>query len=180
MVAVGSPARAIAALRRISSTASAAPATPAAGGLGVVTAHVHATHVTHDHPPSGGASAAAGHHLAIIPFAKLSQVKKLGNGAFGDVWHYTWAGSNAAVKLSGVSAGDHEALAREIELYEVLLKNPHPGVVQVLGVCVDAPDGQVRLVMRLCAKGSLESVLKQGALKVRSLQYRVELAFAAQ
>jgi hypothetical protein len=116
---------------------------------------------------AGGSSAAGGHHLAYIPFVKLTQVKKLGNGAFGDVWHYTWAGTDAAVKLSGVAAGDQDALAREIALYEVLLKNPHPGVVQVLGVCVDAPDGQVRLVMRLCAKGSLESMLKQRAIKVR-------------
>ncbi len=71
------------------------------------------------------------------------------------------------MKLSGFQAENKEALAREIALYEVLLKNPHPGVVQVLGVCKDAPDWHVRLVMRLCTKGSLESMLMKWAVKVR-------------
>jgi hypothetical protein len=145
---------------------AAAPPSPKAGGGGAGAAGSGGVGGAFE---GGGGSAAAdgGGHLAYIPFVKLSKVKRLGSGAFGDVWHYTWAGTDAAVKLSGVSAGDREALAREIALYEVLLKNPHPGVVQVLGVCVDAPDGQVRLVMRLCAKGSLESMLKQRAIKVR-------------
>ena len=33
-------------------------------------------------------------------------------------------------------------------------------VVQVFGVCVDAPDGKVRLVLELCSHGSLRKYLK--------------------
>jgi hypothetical protein len=93
-------------------------------------------------------------------------VKGLGMGAFGAVSHYTWDGTDVAVKHDGISTRDREALAREISLYEVLLKNPHPGVEQALGVCCDAPDGGVRLIMRLCAKGSLRDMLELSAAKV--------------
>jgi hypothetical protein len=73
-----------------------------------------------------------------------------------------------AVKLSGIAIREREALAREIALYEVLLRNPHPGVAQVLGVCIDSPDGELRLVMRLYAKGSLETMLSGWRVKVRT------------
>jgi hypothetical protein len=49
---------------------------------------------------------------------------------------------------------------------QVVHDNPHPHMAQVLGLCTDAPDGQVRLVMRLYAKGSLEDALKLGKVKV--------------
>jgi hypothetical protein len=79
----------------------------------------------------------------------------------------SWNGTDVAVKLNGMDACDVAALMREVALYEVLLVRPHPHVVQVLGICTDAWDGKVRLVMRLCAKGSLDGVLVQARAKVR-------------
>ena len=44
---------------------------------------------------------------------------------------------------------------------EILLAiRPGANVVQVYGVCVDAPDGKPRIVMELCAHGSLRAYLR--------------------
>ena len=37
---------------------------------------------------------------------------------------------------------------------------PGGNVVQVYGICVDAPDGKLRIVLELCAYGSLRAHLK--------------------
>ena len=37
--------------------------------------------------------------------------------------------------------------------------HPHDNILPVYGICTDAPDGKVRLVMRYCEKGSLDDYL---------------------
>ncbi len=47
----------------------------------------------------------------------------------------------------------------ERRLYDKLLLHPHENILTVYGICTDAPDGKVRLVMKLCEKGSLDDYL---------------------
>jgi hypothetical protein len=117
-------------------------------------------------PGGAGTPVSAAPELAVILFSDLVLVRKLGAGAFGEVEHRKWRGTNVAVKRNGMDAGDKEALAREINLNRALLVRPHPHVVQVLGVCTDAPDGMVRMVMRMCAKGTVYDQLIRARLKV--------------
>ncbi len=95
-------------------------------------------------------------------------MRKIGQGAFGEVGEFVWHGTHVAVKASGVGAGDAAALAAEVQLYELLSNRPHPNVVAVMGVCTDASDGRMRLVMRLCLKGSLEDLLLRSRVEVRA------------
>ena len=44
--------------------------------------------------------------------------------------------------------------------FELVLVNPHENIVSVYGICTDAPDGNLRLVMRLCVK-SVWDLLQQ-------------------
>jgi hypothetical protein len=100
--------------------------------------------------------------LPRIPFSDLRHVRKLGHGAFGEVEECLWHDAPVAVKANGIGPGDAAGLEAEERLYERLSGSQHPNVVAVMGVCVDAPDGKVRVVMRLCAKGSLEDLHGQG------------------
>jgi serine/threonine protein kinase len=93
-------------------------------------------------------------------------VRKLGQGAFGEVEERVWHDTPVAVKSNGMGAGDVAALAAEVRLYERLAGSPHPNVVPVMGICVDAPDGKLRLIMRLCPKGSLDDLLAAARVEV--------------
>jgi hypothetical protein len=72
-------------------------------------------------------------------------------------------GLAVAVKCNGTDSADATAIDNERRLYERLLTNPHDNIVAVFGICTDAPDGKVRLVMKLCEKGSLEGYLEEVA-----------------
>ena len=66
-----------------------------------------------------------------------------------------------AVKRNGKLCADTAAIDHERELLDKLLRAPHDHVVTAFGVCVDAPDGAMRLVMRLCPLGSLDGFLQK-------------------
>jgi hypothetical protein len=83
----------------------------------------------------------------------------LGAGAFGEVEQREWGGARVAVKVNGLHADHAAALRTEVALYERLRDRPHPNILPVMGVCSDAPDGRVRLVMKCCERGSLEGLL---------------------
>ncbi len=118
---------------------------------------------------SGPASAVVGARagtLARIAYTTLTRRRSLGVGASGEVDECLWYDTPVAVKANGLKPSDAAALAEEIRLYERLAGNSHPNVVTVMGVCTDAPDGKVRLVMRLCAKGSLDNLLVKSRVEV--------------
>ncbi len=51
--------------------------------------------------------------------------------------------------------------------YEQLLLKPHMNIVKVLGVCLDALDSQLRLVMQCCVQ-SVHDLVQTAASKVRA------------
>ena len=96
-----------------------------------------------------------------MPHAHLTHPRRLGKGAFGDVdlAEYLERGLTVAVKCNGTTCADAAAIDNERRLYDKLLLHPHDNILPVYGICTDAPDGKVRLVMRFCEKGSLDDYL---------------------
>jgi hypothetical protein len=68
-------------------------------------------------------------------------------------------GLTVAVKCNGTDCADTAAIDNERRLYELLKDNPHDHILPVYAICTDAPDGKARLVMKCCAKGSLDDYL---------------------
>jgi hypothetical protein len=85
---------------------------------------------------------------------------------------YVERGLTVAVKCNGAACGDTATIDNERQLYDKLLLHPHENILTVYGMCSDAPDGKVRLVMKYCVKGSLDDYLT-GTVKaqVRAFRY---------
>ncbi len=99
----------------------------------------------------------------MIAWSDLAYLDRLGSGAFGDVALMEWRprGLEVAVKCNGTDCVDAAAIDNERRLYEKLLSSPHENIVSVHGVCTDAPDGKLRLVMQFCRHGSLGDYLRK-------------------
>jgi hypothetical protein len=119
------------------------------------------TSLYNNHGPIGAAGTTPATRLPLVPWTDLAFRRHLGKGAFGDVALMAWArrGLTVAVKCNGTTCADGDAIDNERRLYELLKDNPHENIVPVYAICTDAPDGKVRLVMRFCEKGSLDSYL---------------------
>ena len=105
--------------------------------------------------------------LATIPYRDLTarghDIEAIGRGVAGVVFTALWRGDTAvAVKRKrGVSSSDAAAVDNERLLVQTLARLPHANVVTVFGLCVDAPDGDLRIVMELCELGSVEGFLRK-------------------
>ena len=98
----------------------------------------------------------------MYPFEAISMRRKLGGGAFGDVFEVLVGGDMvAAMKVSSDAAVDAGALDHERALLESL--PPHANVVTVWGLCTDAPDGKLRVIMELCQPGSVKDFIRSAA-----------------
>jgi hypothetical protein len=73
--------------------------------------------------------------------------------------HWVGHGVKVAVKSNGTANSDCDAIGSERMLFEQLLVNPHEHILPVYGLCTDAPDGKMRLVMKYCENGSLSAFL---------------------
>ncbi len=93
----------------------------------------------------------------LVSWGQLVHRRRLGLGAFGDVVLMEWAarGLMVAVKFNGTDVTDSAAVDAERHLYETLALNPHDLLVPLYGMCTDAPDARVRLVMQYCEHGCL-------------------------
>ena len=56
-----------------------------------------------------------------------------------------------------------------VDSFELVLVNPHENIVSVYGICADAPDGKLRIVMHRCVK-SVWDLLQQHKPKVSAEQ----------
>jgi hypothetical protein len=114
------------------------------------------------------AAASSTTRLKCIPFACLTLLRHLTSGTFGAVDVMSWIGGiTVAVKFNKTSQTDTAVIDNEHRLYGKLLGNPHDNVLPVYGICKDAPDGKMRLVMKFCEKGSLCDHLRQMEGQVR-------------
>ncbi|KAH0854376.1 hypothetical protein HID58_073720 [Brassica napus] len=130
-------------------------------------------------PPLGSEFDRCG--LQIIKNEDLEELKELGSGTFGMVYHGKWRGSDVAIKrikkncFAGRSS-EQEILTGEFwGEAEILSKLHHPNVVAFYGVVKDGPGGTMATVTEYMVDGSLRHVLVR---KDRHLDRRKRLLIA--
>ncbi|CAL5090082.1 unnamed protein product [Urochloa decumbens] len=106
-------------------------------------------------------------YLQIIKNEDLEELRELGSGTFGTVYHGKWRGSDVAIKrikkscFTGKSS-ELERLAHEFwREAEILSKLHHPNVVAFYGVVKDGPGGTLATVTEFMVNGSLRHVLQR-------------------
>nr|XP_043635679.1 serine/threonine-protein kinase CLA4 [Erigeron canadensis] len=119
--------------------------------------------------------------LQIIKNDELEELKELGSGTYGTVYHGRWRGSDVAIKrikkscFSGRSS-EQERLTNDFWREAKILSNlHHPNVVAFYGVVPDGPGGTLATVTEFMTHGSLRNVLIK---KDRSLDRRRKLIIA--
>nr|XP_027063204.1 serine/threonine-protein kinase CTR1-like [Coffea arabica] len=97
----------------------------------------------------------------------LEELRELGSGTFGTVYHGKWRGTDVAIKRIKKScfigrSSEQERLTIEFwREAEILSKLHHPNVVAFYGVVQDGPGGILATVAEYMVDGSLRHVLLQ-------------------
>uniref|UniRef100_A0A2P2M003 Protein kinase domain-containing protein n=1 Tax=Rhizophora mucronata TaxID=61149 RepID=A0A2P2M003_RHIMU len=103
--------------------------------------------------------------LQIIKNEDLEELRELGSGTFGTVYHGKWRGSDVAIKRIKKSCFAGRSTEQErltLEFWreaDILLKLHHPNVVAFYGVVQDGPGGTLATVTEFMVNGSLRHVL---------------------
>nr|XP_043627873.1 serine/threonine-protein kinase pakA-like [Erigeron canadensis] len=119
--------------------------------------------------------------LQIIRNEDLEELRELGSGTFGTVYHGKWRGSDVAIKRIKKSCFAGRSSEQErltIEFWReagILSKLHHPNVVAFYGVVQDGPGGTLATVTEFMVDGSLRHVLLR---KDRHLDHRKKLIIA--
>ncbi|XP_022864726.1 uncharacterized protein LOC111384647 isoform X2 [Olea europaea var. sylvestris] len=117
----------------------------------------------------------------IIKNEDLEELRELGSGTFGTVYHGKWRGSDVAIKRikkSCFTGRQSEQERLTIDFWreaEILSKLHHPNVVAFYGVVQDGPGGTLATVTEYMVDGSLRHVLVR---KDRHLDRRKRLIIA--
>ncbi|KAK7395349.1 hypothetical protein VNO78_15901 [Psophocarpus tetragonolobus] len=103
--------------------------------------------------------------LQIIRNADLEELRELGSGTYGTVYHGKWRGTDVAIKrikrscFAGRSS-EQERLAKDFWREAQILSNlHHPNVVAFYGIVPDGADGTLATVTEYMVNGSLRHVL---------------------
>ncbi|CAH8356162.1 unnamed protein product [Eruca vesicaria subsp. sativa] len=119
--------------------------------------------------------------LQIIKNEDLEELKELGSGTFGTVYHGKWRGSDVAIKrikkscFSGRSSEQERLTGEFWGEADILSKLHHPNVVAFYGVVKDGPGGTLATVTEYMVDGSLRHVLVR---RDRHLDRRKKLIIA--
>ncbi|XP_047337045.1 uncharacterized protein LOC124940564 [Impatiens glandulifera] len=119
--------------------------------------------------------------LQIINNGDLEELKELGSGTFGTVYHGKWRGTDVAIKRikkSCFTARLSEQERLTVEFWreaDILSKLHHPNVVAFYGVVQNGPGGTLATVTEYMVDGSLRHVLLH---KDRHLDRRRRLIIA--
>ncbi|XP_038981610.1 uncharacterized protein LOC103723481 isoform X2 [Phoenix dactylifera] len=104
-------------------------------------------------------------NLQIIKNEDLEELRELGSGTFGTVYHGKWRGTDVAIKRIKKSyftgrSSEQERLTQEFwREAEILSKLHHPNVLAFYGVVQDGPGGTLATVTEFMVNGSLRHVL---------------------
>ncbi|KAL0363750.1 UNVERIFIED_CONTAM: Serine/threonine-protein kinase CTR1 [Sesamum calycinum] len=119
--------------------------------------------------------------LQIIKNRDLEELRELGSGTYGTVYHGKWRGSDVAIKRIKKScfigrSSEQERLSAEFwHEAGILSKLHHPNVVAFYGVVQDGPGGTLATVTEYMVNGSLRHALIS---KDRHLDRRKRLIIA--
>ncbi|KAL5547694.1 hypothetical protein UlMin_002925, partial [Ulmus minor] len=119
--------------------------------------------------------------LQIIKNADLEELKELGSGTFGTVYHGKWRGTDVAIKrindrcFAG-KASEQERMRDDFWNEAIKLADlHHPNVLAFYGVVLDGPDGSVATVTEYMVNGSLRNAFQKNE---KSLDKRKRLLIA--
>ncbi|EYU43819.1 hypothetical protein ABFS82_07G058900 [Erythranthe guttata] len=116
--------------------------------------------------------------LQIIRNADLEDLKELGSGTYGTVYHGKWRGTDVAIKRIKKScfagrSSEQDKLTKDFwREAQILSKLHHPNVVAFYGVVPDGPGSTLATVTEYMANGSLRHVLLR---KDRGLDWRKKI-----
>ncbi|KAK7388479.1 hypothetical protein VNO78_23295 [Psophocarpus tetragonolobus] len=119
--------------------------------------------------------------LQTIKNDDLEEIRELGSGTYGAVYHGKWKGSDVAIKRIKAScfAGRPSERSRLIADFwkEALMLSSlhHPNVVSFYGIVRDGPDGSLATVTEFMINGSLKQFLHK---KDRTIDRRKRLIIA--
>ncbi|CAH8267717.1 unnamed protein product [Arabidopsis lyrata] len=124
--------------------------------------------------------------LQIIKDSDLEQLRELGSGTFGTVYHGKWRGTDVAIKRINdrCFAGKPSEQERMIDDFWNEAQNlaglHHPNVVAFYGVVLDSPGGSVATVTEYMVNGSLRNALQKNVRKFdrrKRLLIAMDIAF---
>ncbi|KAJ7535104.1 hypothetical protein O6H91_12G018500 [Diphasiastrum complanatum] len=119
--------------------------------------------------------------LQTIKNSDLEEIRELGSGNFGTVYHGKWRGSDVAIKRIKASCFSGRSFERQRLLGDfwkeanTLSQLHHPNVVAFYGVVPDGPGGTLATVTEYMVNGSLKQVLQK---KDRTIDRRKRLLIA--
>lgn len=119
--------------------------------------------------------------LQIIKNCDLEELRELGSGTFGTVYHGKWRGTDVAIKrindrcFAG-KPSEQERMRTDFWNEAIKLADlHHPNVVAFYGVVLDGPGGSVATVTEYMVNGSLRNALQKSE---RNLDKRKRLLIA--
>ncbi|KAK1418387.1 hypothetical protein QVD17_27531 [Tagetes erecta] len=119
--------------------------------------------------------------LQTIKNDDLEEVRELGSGTYGAVFHGKWKGSDVAIKRIKASCfagrpSERERLIADFWKEALILSSlHHPNVVSFYGIVRDGPDGSLATVTEFMVNGSLKQFLRK---KDRTIDRRKRLIIA--
>ncbi|KAF8024408.1 hypothetical protein BT93_F1560 [Corymbia citriodora subsp. variegata] len=119
--------------------------------------------------------------LQIIKNEDLEELRELGSGTFGTVYHGKWRGTDVAIKrikkicFTGRSSEQERLTAEFWREADILSNLHHPNVMAFYGVVQDGPGGTLATVAEFMVDGSLRHVL---LCKDKHLDRRKRLSIA--
>ncbi|XP_020242215.1 serine/threonine-protein kinase B-raf-like [Asparagus officinalis] len=105
--------------------------------------------------------------LQIIKNSDLEELRELGSGTFGTVYHAKWRGTDVAIKrindrcFAGKPSEQEKMRADFWNEAGKLADLHHPNVVAFYGVVLDGPGGSVATVTEYMVNGSLRTALQR-------------------
>ncbi|XP_022929736.1 uncharacterized protein LOC111436234 [Cucurbita moschata] len=119
--------------------------------------------------------------LQTINNDDLEEIRELGSGTYGAVYHGKWRGSDVAIKRIKASCfsgrpSERERLIADFWKEALILSSlHHPNVVSFYGIVRDGPDGSLATVTEFMVNGSLKQFLHK---KDRTIDRRKRLIIA--
>ncbi|PWA62997.1 PB1 domain, Protein kinase domain, Ephrin receptor type-A /type-B [Artemisia annua] len=119
--------------------------------------------------------------LQTIRNDDLEEIRQLGAGTYGSVYHGKWKGSDVAIKrikasCFAVKPTERERMIADFWKEALMLSSlHHPNVVSFYGIVRDGPDGSLATVTEYMVNGSLKQFLKK---KDRTIDRRKRLIIA--
>ncbi|KAE8718778.1 Serine/threonine protein kinase, putative isoform 3 [Hibiscus syriacus] len=131
--------------------------------------------------PTQAEAEAIARGLQTIKNDDLEEIRQLGSGTYGAVYHGKWKGSDVAIKRIKASCFAGKPSERErliVDFWKealILSSLHHPNVVSFYGIVRDGPDGSLATVTEFMVNGSLKQFLQK---KDRTIDRRKRLIIA--